>query len=221
MISIAIVDDQQLFRESLVNLLSTEPDIHCLLQCGNGADFLTELSHNPGLQPSVLLLDLEMPVMNGVELNKILQEQYPDIKVVILSVHANQRLISSLIKDGADGYLTKNCDKEELVNAIRMLHHNGYYINKMTLQAMQQNNTGRISNPLNINNIPVSLSKRETEILQLICMEYSNAEIAAKLFLSARTVEGHRNNLLSKVGCKNSAGLVLFAIRHHIFSVPF
>lgn len=221
MISIAIIDDQQLFRESLNNLLSTVPDFHCILQCGNGAEFLSALEQNPALQPSVALLDLEMPVMNGVELNKILQEHYPDIKVVILSVHANERLIASLIRDGADGYLTKNCDKEELVGAIKMLHNNGYYINKMTLQAMQQNAGNKIATVQNVNNIPVNLSKRETEILQLICMEYSNTEIAEKLFLSARTVEGHRNNMLNKVGCKNSAGLVLFAVRHQIYSMPF
>lgn len=221
MITIAIVDDQQLFRESLVNLLNTVNEFHCVLQCSNGSELLATLQQNKGIQPSIVLLDLEMPVMNGVETNKILQDQYPDIKVVILSVHANERLIASLIRDGADGYLTKNCDKEELVNAIQMLYHHGYYVNKMTLQAIQQNAGSKTNTLQNTNNIPVSLSKRETEILQLICMEYSNAEIAAKLFLSARTVEGHRNNLLNKTGCKNSAGLVLFAIRHHIYTMPF
>ena len=159
--------------------------------------------------------------MNGIELNAQLQKQYPDLRVVILSTHANDRLIASLIKDGAHGYLTKNCDKQELTDALNMVHNAGYYINKATLMAIQHAPSNQAAGLKNLAGIPIELSQREIEVLELICKEYSTAEIAEKLFISPRTVEGHRVNMLQKTNCKNVAGLVLFAIRHSIYTIPF
>lgn len=221
MINVAIVDDQQLFRESLSDLLHSDPSISCINQCANGADFLAHLQQPATQIPDIVLLDLEMPVMNGIELNEVIQKTHPGLKVIILSMHANGKLIASLIKAGVDGYLTKNCDKAELLQAIKMVHQHGHYINTTTMLALRQNEQSKMNTLHNVNNIPIDLSKREVEILRLICSEYSNIEIADKLFISPRTVEGHRNSIIQKIGCKNSAGLILFALRNSIFVPPF
>lgn len=221
MINIAIVDDQQLFRETLVDAVQSDGTVRCGLQCSNGRDLLCLLEDTAAERPEIVLLDLEMPVMDGIELNDILQKKYPGIKVIILSIHANERLIASLIKAGASGYLSKNCEKKELLRAIKMVHEQGFYINAYTMHAIQQHSNDKAGTMYNVNNIPINLSKREVEILRLICKEYSNADIAAELFISARTVEGHRNNIIQKIGCKNSAGMVLFALRYSIFTPPF
>ncbi len=215
MIRVALIDDQQLFRESLSNLLNSISNVFTVQSFAGAEEFLDFLQDCRQL-PEIVLLDLEMPGMNGIDLNNQLQKKYPQIKVIILSVHANEKLIASMIRSGADGYLTKNCDKEELIKAVQNVHEQGYYINKKTMQAIQQNSFLKKNTLENVNGLPIELSKRETEILQLICKEHSNTEIAAHLFLSVRTVEGHRNSILQKTGCRNTAGLVLFAVRHQL-----
>lgn len=220
MINIALVDDQQLFRESLVDAVQSDDTISCVMQCANGKEFLSILECASEM-PHVVLLDLEMPVMDGIVLNDVLQRKYPDLKVIVLSIHANDRLVASLIKTGVSGYLSKNCDKKELLKAIKMVHEQGFYINADTMRAIQQHSHDKVGIVYNVNNIPINLSKREVEILTLICKEYSNADIAAELFISQRTVEGHRNNIIQKIGCKNIAGMVLFALRYSIFTPPF
>ena len=215
MIRVALIDDQQLFRESLSNLLNSISNVFTVQSFAGAEEFLDFLQDCRQL-PEIVLLDLEMPGMNGIDLNNQLQKKYPQIKVIILSVHANEKLIASMIRSGADGYLTKNCDKEELIKSVQNVHEQGYYINKKTMQAIQQNSFLKKNTLENVNGLPIELSKRETEILQLICKEHSNTEIAAHLFLSVRTVEGHRNSILQKTGCRNTAGLVLFAVRHQL-----
>lgn len=217
-ISIAIVDDLQLFRQGIASLINNAPEFNLLIEADNGVVFLETLA-KPGQEiPQIALIDMEMPVMDGIVLNEQLQKHYPGIKVIILSVHAKERLIAHMINSGASGYLLKNCDKEELLNAIRTVHNNGFYINMHALRAMQ-NTASRKQKITSIDGIPIDISSREKEILVLICQEYNNAEIAEKLYLSQRTVEGYRNNLLSKTGCKNTAGLVIFAVKSHIYNV--
>jgi DNA-binding NarL/FixJ family response regulator len=166
-------------------------------------------------------MDMEMPGMDGMELNEILHKKFPEIKVIVVSVHAGERLIARMIDAGASGYLVKNCDKAELVTAITTVFSTGFYINNRVLQAIQHASNTRQQAPKNIMGIPVELTAREKEILLLICKELSTPEIADQLFLSTRTVEGHRNNLLLKSGCKNTAGLVLFAVKYHIYEVVY
>jgi DNA-binding NarL/FixJ family response regulator len=141
------------------------------------------------------------------------------MKVIVLSGHARERLIARMIEAGSSGYLVKNCDKEELVTAIYSVGKNGFYINAQVLKAMQVT-AGQKGKPLrNSNYIPIELTAREKEVLLRICRELSNAEIAAQLHLSIRTVEGHRNNLLAKTGCRNTAGLVVFAVKYGIYEL--
>jgi len=215
MIRIALTDDQLLFRQGLASLIRSIEGFELVMQADNGIDCLEKLSVMPN-PPDIILMDMEMPGMDGIELNKTLHNKYPSIKVIVLSVHANERLIAHMIEAGASGYLVKNCDKEELLSAIESVTTSGYYINTNVLKAIQAA-AGKKSKAIkNVSHIDIDISDREKEILGLICKELSNAEIAEKLFISIRTVEGHRNNLLLKTGCKNTAGLVVFAIKNQL-----
>lgn len=219
-IRIGLVDDQQLFRESLASLLATIPNYELVMEAENGTDCLIKLKSIP-VHPHILLMDMEMPVMDGIELNEELQKNYPHIKKIILSVFSKERLIARMINAGASGYLIKNCNKDELYTAINSVFEKGFYIDLKVMKAMQNVPAPKGAAIKNLNNISIELSAREREILQFICKEYSNMEIAEELFISVRTVEGHRNNLLLKTGCKNTAGLALFAVKHKIFEVVF
>jgi len=219
-IRIAVADDQQLFRQGLVALINDYEGLELVAEAENGKLLLEQLRQLPEA-PELALIDMNMPELNGVELNDILHREFPSIKVIVLTVYDQERFISRMIEAGACGYLLKNCDAQELMAAIHAVHRNGFYLNNSTLKAMRNVAQYRGQSIRNINNIPIEISTREQEVLQLICKELTNAEIAEQLFLSARTVEGHRNNLLIKTGCRNTAGLVIFAIRHGIFDPGF
>lgn len=218
-IRVGLVDDQQLFRQSMALLISSEPDFTLVLEVEGARSCLEQLDKMEIL-PDVLLMDMEMPGMDGIELNKQLHQRFPTVKVVVLTVHAGERLVARMIQSGVAGYLAKNSDKSELLTAIRTVVASGFYINNQVLKAIQASGSNR--RPVKLNTtIPVYLTDREREILSLICQEYNAAEIASKLFLSVRTVEGHRNNLLQKTGCRNTAGLVVFAVKFGLYEVPF
>jgi DNA-binding NarL/FixJ family response regulator len=215
---IAIVDDQQLFRQGLASLIRDADDFDLLLEAETGHQLLDELKRMPRL-PEILLMDMKLPDMNGVQLNEVLRKEYPSIKVIVVSMYGQERFIYRMIEAGACGYLVKNCGKEELIAAIHTAHRSGFYFNQATLKAMRNASLYKNRVIRNVNNIPVELTKREEEVLQYICREYSNTEIAEKLFISVRTVEGHRNNLLLKTGCRNTAGLLLFAIKNEMLEL--
>ncbi|MBE5318674.1 response regulator transcription factor [Pedobacter sp. MR2016-19] len=217
-IRIAIVDDQNIFRQSLGMLINSIPGFELVTDAHSGQDFLEKLK-GMRILPDIALIDMSMPGMNGIELNEMLQKQYPQIKIVVLSVLVQERLISKMIAAGADAYLEKNCNKDELITAINTVHTTGFYINQQTMEAIQH--TANFKNKKNreLADITADITKREREVLEMICNELSAAEIAGKLCLSVRTVEGHRNNLLLKTGCRNTAGLVLFAVKAGIFSL--
>jgi DNA-binding NarL/FixJ family response regulator len=220
MISIAIADDQQLFRQGLAALINEAAGLELVAQADNGRILLEQIKALPD-PPDVALIDMNMPELNGVELNEMLHKQYPSVKTIVLTVYDQERFITRMIEAGASGYLLKNCDAGELLNAIHTVYKTGFYLNNSTLKAMQNASLHRDRDIRNINNIPIELTAREKEVLQLICREYTNGEIGERLFISARTVEGHRNNLLAKTGCRNTAGLVIFAVKHGIFETVF
>lgn len=210
-IRIALADNQLLFRQSISFFIGAVEGFELLFEADNGVEFMDALERS-GHKPHIALLDVEMPVMDGLELQSKLHHSYPELKTIMLSVHNNERLIARFIQNGANGYLQKNCDKTELIDAIRTTHEKGFYMNESVMKALQNIGRNKPSKRLD----GVDISARERDVLCLICKEYSTQEIAEKLFLSPRTVEGHRNNLLLKTGCRNTAGLVLFAIRNQI-----
>lgn len=219
-ILISLVDDQQLFRSGLAALIRSVPGFTLLSEAENGKLFMEELESS-GVLPHIALIDMEMPVMNGVELNALLQKKYPTVNVLVLSTYNQERFIGKMIEAGACGYLTKNCEIAELITAINSTYKNGFYFNQDTLSAMRNMSQYKSSEIKNISNIAIELTAREKEILVLLCKELSNIEIGQQLFISPRTVEGHRNNLLNKTGCRNTAGLVIFAIKNDLFQVGF
>ncbi len=215
-IKVAVVDDQNIFRQSLCLLIDSVPDFELVAEAADGESLLATLMALPAL-PDILLMDMSMPGMDGIELNALLNKQFPSVKVVVLSVHAQNRLISKMISAGAAAYLAKNCDRDELITAIKSTYATGYYMNKQVLVAIQEQH--RSHGKLKHFEVDAMLTDREIQVLEMICKQYASAEIAEKLFISPRTVEGHRNNLLLKTQSRNTAGLVLFAIKHQLIAL--
>jgi DNA-binding NarL/FixJ family response regulator len=219
-IRIGIVDDHTLFRQSLAALLQQVDTCELVISAPDGHAFLEEIS-KLNAAPDIALIDIDMPGMNGVTLNEHLKAHYPWVKVIMLSVYAQARIIARTINAGAEAYLVKNCEKDEFIQAIQTVYTKGFYMSRQVLDALRNVKAAGRNVIKNINAIPIELTKRETEVLQLICKEYSTPEIAEQLFISVRTVEGHRNNLLQKTGCRNIAGLVLFAVKWGIFEFGY
>jgi len=219
-ISVAIVDDQNLFRQSLALLINSVEEFTLVTDSAGGQEFLNTLKTTT-TPVDVAVIDMDMPSMNGIELNKALHEQHPEIKVIILSVHVNEALITKMINAGAASYLAKNCDKDELILAINTVHKTGFYFNNDALNAIRNSANHRNTSQTILSGLQIALTRREKQVLELICKEFNNAEIADQLYLSVRTVEGHRNNLIIKTNCRNTAGLVLFAIKFGLFEIPF
>lgn len=215
MINLAIVDDQNIFLKGLRLIIDTFDSIQLQFEAKNGVELLDKLE---AYQPHVILLDLQMPVMDGVTALKLIKEKYPTIKVILLTMFDDERLIQQVIELGANGYLLKNEETENIEKAIHAVVEKDFYLNDYVSKALyrgaQKKNRRQIK--LTQNGIQVKLTKRELEVLHLICQEYNNAEIAQQLFLSQRTIEAHRRNMLEKTNVKNTAGLVIFAIRNEL-----
>jgi len=213
-IHVAIAEDQRLFRECLVSLLNGFDRIQVGIEAANGKDLLEQLdSATP--TPHVVLLDLTMPEMNGLDTTRQLKKSFPDIKIIILSVHSEERHIVHMVGEGVNGYLVKNSELSEVINAVKAVHQKGFYFNESVMRAIHSGMGNKHEKSYNPNN---PLTAREKQILELICHEHTTQEIAEKLFVSVRTVDGHRNNLLEKTGARNSAGLVIYALRNDLFN---
>jgi DNA-binding NarL/FixJ family response regulator len=218
-ISVFIVDDQNLFRQSLALLINSIDEFRLEGDFESGNAFIKELPKLATDKIHIAIIDMDMPGMNGIELNEYLHEQYPQIKVIILSVHVSPSLIAQMIHAKASAYLEKNCDKDELAMAIQSVYKTGFYFNRKVLKAIQDNAANKTVTQKKLDSLTIKLSAREKQILELICKECSTAEIAEKIYVSARTIEGHRKRLLTKTGCRNTAGLVLFSIKYGIFTL--
>ena len=208
MIRLALADDQLLFRRGLVMLLRDMSGVQVIFECGNGQELLTGLRDNP---IDIVLLDLEMPVMNGMQALGHLRTEHPQVKVIVLSTHNKEPFIAQAMDSGAAGYMLKSADTDEIESAIRSVHESGYYYSDRVSHVMLHSVVTRQKvKPVFLEVDP--LSDRELEVLRAICQGLTNTEIAGQLFISPRTVEGHRNNMLLKTGAKNTAGLVVYAM---------
>jgi DNA-binding NarL/FixJ family response regulator len=216
MIQIAIADDQLLFRKGMIGLLNSIPDFKVIIEAENGADLLKKIASSEEMA-DIVLLDINMPEMNGLEAIGRIKTGYPLLKCIMLTVHEEEKYIVKLIDAGANAYLPKNTEPEELERAVKTVVEKDFYFNDKTIEAMR--NGFKYDKPKISLDVAGSVTTREKEILHYICKEYTAAEMAAELFISERTVNGHRNNLLQKTGCKNTAGLVVFAIRHNLYSL--
>jgi DNA-binding NarL/FixJ family response regulator len=215
-ISIAIADDEALFRKGMSLILNDYEHLNVTLEAENGVDLLEKLSQCETI-PDVLLLDLKMPEMNGVEVAKILQKKYPSLKMIVISTHFSRAFIINMIELSAVAYLPKNSQPDEVVETIEAVYEKGFHYNDEVMAIIRENIISK-KKPKAL--FSTDLTNREKEVLQLICEQYTAPEIAEKLFISARTVDGHRNNLLSKLDCKNVAGLVVFVLQNELLDIP-
>lgn len=219
-IYLAVADDEALFRKGMQLILSEDPSLRIIIEAGNGQELLDKIQTVDDL-PDILLLDLKMPVLNGVETAKIIRERFPSISIVVLSTYFSKAFVINMIEIGAAAYLVKNANPEEVIETIKAVHSKGFHYNEMVLEVIRENLSNKKA-PKPTTPFDIELTNREKEILDLICAQYTTAEIADKLYISNRTVDGHRNNLLSKLGCRNTAGLVLYAIRNGLVKTdPF
>lgn len=218
-IRVIAVDDEALFRQGISLLIQREKDIELVSDFSNGKELLDELAALEEL-PDIILMDLNMPEINGVEATKQIHIKYPQIKIIALTSYNTKAFIVNMIQSGACSFLKKNSTPSELINAIREVHGKGFFYNNEVMEALHQNFTEpkkKVSSIFDADHI----SKREKEVLELICKQYSTSEIADQLFISSRTVEGHRNSLLLKTGAKNTAGLVVYAIESKIADMNY
>jgi len=207
MIRLIITDDHPVIRDGIKTILTNDTDIELVACAGDGDELLKTLETT---EADVILMDINMPGMNGIEATKLVKKKYPGIKVLSFSQYDEKRFVKQLLKNGASGYLLKNSASSELVQAIKMVHSGGMY-----LSADLPNVFGEKPKPRS-NYLFPELSTRERDVLVEICKEKNTNEIAEILFISPNTVETHRSNLLLKVGVKNTAGLVKWAIENEI-----
>ena len=208
MIKLALADDQVMFRRGLVMLLRDMPDAQVVFECSNGEELLTGLKGNA---IDIVLLDLEMPVLNGMDTMKRLRAEHPDVKVIVLSMHGEEKFIVHLMELGANGYVLKTAEPDEIENAVRSVSTSGYHFSEMVSRVMLHGLVKKEKIKPTFSDVE-PLTERELDVLRLICQELTTTEIAGKLFLSPRTVEGYRNNILQKIGARNTAGIVVYAM---------
>ncbi|MFH6993565.1 response regulator [Flavobacterium sp. FlaQc-48] len=212
-IKIALVDDEVLFRKGISFLLQREDNMDIVFEASNGEELLFHLN-NDEIKPDIIVMDLKMPILNGVEATKIIRKSFPEIKIIALTSYDTKSFIANMIQVGAVAYLIKNTTPKDLIYTINQVEKKGFHYNQNVLQTIQET---IISSKTSKGNLETGfLSPREIEILQLICQQKTTLEIAEHLYLSPRTVEGHRNNLLLKTESRNIAGLVVYAIQNEI-----
>ncbi|MFI3265871.1 MAG: response regulator transcription factor [Rikenellaceae bacterium] len=214
---IIIVDDHTLFRSGLRTLLETISDIKVLEEFGNGQELLDYLAVPNNQKPDVVLLDIEMPILNGIETMSRISELYPNLNVLTLSMYGEQEYYFKMVSLGVKGFMLKNSDIKDVVSAIGIAATGGSYFSQELLCNLV--NSLRTSPKTDAQQQENELSEREQEILLLICQGLSNQNIADQLFISKRTVDKHRANILFKTGCKNTANLVVYAIKNSLVEI--
>jgi len=217
-INIVLADDELLFLQGLKAILGSEDHINILFDAENGDDLIQQL-REATILPEIVVTDLKMPRMNGVEATKLIHKEFPDIKVIALTSYFSKPFILNMISIGAVAYLAKNSTPALMVKTIEEVASKGFYYDEQVMQYVHES----ISNP-NDKNMKSSFdknyfTKREIEVLELICKQFTTNDIGEKLFISPRTVEGHRNNLLLKTESKNVAGLVIYALKNKLVSI--
>jgi DNA-binding NarL/FixJ family response regulator len=216
-ISIMIVEDQHIFRKGLILLLKEIPGIQIFGEASNGEEFLKMIENE---RPDIIFMDIQMPVMNGIDATKNAIALYPDLKIVAISMFGDEEYLVSMLEAGVKGFLLKTVEEYELKKAIELVSDNKNYFSDELLPVL----TNSLVNRKARSEVPEpelreELTKREIEVLDLICKGYTIKEIADKLFISQRTVDGHKANLFRKTGVDSSVKLVTFAIRNNLFKI--
>jgi DNA-binding NarL/FixJ family response regulator len=209
-IKVAIADDHALFRAGVKTALSVRKDIEMIAEADNGMQLLNLLKH---VEPDVILLDIQMPLMDGITTLPEIRKLYPDIKVIILSMHNDHSMISKLMEVGANSYLTKNSDSETIYQAIKTCFEQEFFFNDLTNKALL---SGLRTKKTDHTPEDIQLNDKELRILKLMCEEKTTKEIADIVDISPRTVEAIRDKLKTKTGAKSMAGLVMYAVKNKL-----
>lgn len=213
-----VVDDHLLFRQGLIKLLKERLDSVDIQEANNGKELLAMLEIQ---KPDIVLMDLEMPEMDGMETSTAVlsNPKFRDVKIIVLSMHESEKFVIDLIERGVFGYVLKDADIDEVLDAIRAVDNGQYYVSQHTFNAIRKDIGEQNKFQHSFAQESEKLSPREEEILRLICKEYTNKEMAEELNLSVRTIDGHRNRLLKKTGMKNTAGLIKYALQTGFYSL--
>jgi len=208
-VNIAVVDDHHLFRSGLINLVhSFGENYKVVLQASNGQDFITALEGTP--HPDIVLMDLNMPVMDGFETASVLQKKFPEIKILVITMVEDEKTLIRMLKLGIRGYLSKDVEPEELKRALDTTYAKGfYYTDQVTGHLISEALT--TEDPAKIN-----ITEKEMRFLELACSELTYKEIADVVNLSVKTIDGYRDNLFTKLHVKSRVGLVLYALKNNL-----
>lgn len=213
-LTIFLLDDHNLFRKGLTNIIESMGAGYSIIGEAGEGQGLVEYLQKGGTIPDILILDINMPGMDGFQTIAYLNEHYPDIKVLVVSMIEKEETILKMLKAGAKGYLSKDVETSDLKNALHAIHQKGFYYTDFL--------TGRLVHQLQKDSLPkkeIELNSRELEILKLTCTELTYKEIAQQLFLSIKTIDTYRDSLFRKIGASSRVGLVIYAIRNNIVQV--
>ncbi|GIV31746.1 MAG: DNA-binding response regulator [Saprospiraceae bacterium] len=209
-LKVLIADDHQLVRDAIRMYLQGMPEAEIVSEAAHGDQVIDLLGQ---IDVDVVLLDINLPGLDGIEVAAQIKKQWPHVRILALTMLQETQYVRQMLRTGAEGYLLKSCTQEELIEAIRTLAQGKTYFGKDIMKTVMYAMTPK-ARQSSQRFVPVELTKREKEVLELITQELSNQEIAERLFISVRTVEVHKRNLIEKTGSKNIVGLVLYAIEH-------
>lgn len=211
-IKIAIADDHKIFRKGVILSLRHYTNLRFVLEADNGQDLLDGIEE---AKPDVILMDLRMPVKDGIETTKYITKHYPDILVIILTMHEDERFVLHMMENGANGYLLKSTDPVEIKKAITDVVSKGYYLNNFVNRILLKKSHNKVKTAPSLNS-EQEVTDKEKEVLRYICMEFTTQEIGEKMKISPRTVESIKERLMERFGVKNTAGLVFFAVKNNL-----
>jgi len=212
-IKVLVTDDHQLFREGLVNLLFSAPDIEVIAQAENGRDAIDKAKH---FKPDVILIDIAMPVMSGIEATRELKRDTPEIKIIAVSMHSDKQYVKGILEAGADGYLLKNCTYRQLTDAIKTVYSGKKFLSEDITELVINGYLDPSKSELDGFSL---LSEREKEIFLLFAEGKSTREIGDKLFISVKTVGTHKQHILEKLELKTNTDMVKFALKQGLIQL--
>lgn len=216
-IKVGLVEDHQLVRDGIRSLIEGADNIEVVAEACSARGMLDQLKK---CDPDILLVDISLPEISGIDLARIITSEYPKIRVIMLSMHTGQEFIFNSLKNGAKGYLHKSISRDELIEAIKEVYNGNEYFSKEVSGIILKNYLRQIKNPESAdNNSEQKLTPRESEILQMVAQGYSNQLIAEKLFISVRTVESHKNHIMQKLELTTTVDLVKYALKNKLIDL--